>query len=909
MHSVFKLIPMFWVLPLAAQDLSVTVVDSSRTSQVPAWSMVRLDRDLLRRHPARSLGKLMETAPGVVRVNADLHIRGSRAGEMEYRFGGVPATDRWSNANSIPFLPEMLEDVYVHTGAYGPELGSFGGGVVDMRLRKGGETFSAEAVFLTDDVISAGTQFLGTSSYGWTTAVLTIATPLPLGSHLFMAGEVSRKADRTPMYLEPFEITLVPDPIFSHYEPSRKPPYALRIDRNRVPSQSSEQHTLQWNLTSSLLETDVAIWGSISFDRARNITWPTAVTNYYRQGRIPWRDQTRTLAAASLERSIGDLLRVRAAASYLGRRAHLTDPHLGESWRSYSYREANAAYGFTGFTGPYDGPSAYVAINGFWFEHENAPNRSYSREASDTWGTQARAELRLSDAWTVVGHAEAEWITERWFSVGFTGGMRNLDPDGDGMAEATFSTPMAERVQTKRMLSISNAGYTFDGEETDDGYEAPRRPSTRSIGVNSVWIDGRLTVAAGLRFQRFERDMLALPPLTPDSVIHPVEPYYDASLSVLREDRLIRTGPEAYGLPRFSVVYATDGGRFFASAGSYAEWLPDQSVQLDILTYSALVAPWVSVPYNLGGSALTDRLRASRTDQAEVGFDHRFDDGLTLRVVAYVKRMTGQPLLGRIPWYEFGWTERTAFVNSGESNATGIEVGMAWTSVPGVTCEGSYAWSQVTGTGSFPRWTQVYVNTEYPPGQLPPPATAHSLLFDRPHRFQATLVIRPTEGAWLHGLDLRCFGVLESGTPYTKTSPPAFMGSSSAWNIGVRSVTMPLASEAFEPWNASRLPWIATIDLSASYTFPVGPVSTTVFLHVTNLLDRKNVINVYPGTGSATSDGWLEQSYAEPFRAQPQYEEFYRIINQQNRWSYMSASGNDMYGAPRQIRFGAKVGI
>jgi hypothetical protein len=78
---------------------------------------------------------------------------------------------------------------------------------------------------------------------------------------------------------------------------------------------------------------------------------------------------------------------------------------------------------------------------------------------------------------------------------------------------------------------------------------------------------------------------------------------------------------------------------------------------------------------------------------------------------------------------------------------------------------------------------------------------------------------------------------------------------------------------------------------------------------VTNLLDTKNIINVYPRTGSANADGWLESTVARNYLSIPQYETFYRIINQQNRWAYMSATGNDLYGTPRQVRFGVRVGI
>jgi hypothetical protein len=43
------------------------------------------------------------------------------------------------------------------------------------------------------------------------------------------------------------------------------------------------------------------------------------------------------------------------------------------------------------------------------------------------------------------------------------------------------------------------------------------------------------------------------------------------------------------------------------------------------------------------------------------------------------------------------------------------------------------------------------------------------------------------------------------------------------------------------------------------------------------------------------------------FKKIPQYEDFYRAINLDNRWAWQMASGKDFYGMPRQIRFGARV--
>jgi hypothetical protein len=111
------------------------------------------------------------------------------------------------------------------------------------------------------------------------------------------------------------------------------------------------------------------------------------------------------------------------------------------------------------------------------------------------------------------------------------------------------------------------------------------------------------------------------------------------------------------------------------------------------------------------------------------------------------------------------------------------------------------------------------------------------------------------------------------------------------------------------------------IDLAVNKVFPIGSVKMEIFVHITNLLNTKQVLNVYPTTGLAEDDGWLNNPLAASYLTVPQYADFYRAINLENRWSWVglpergqvlgTATGfvNDIYGVPRQIRLGARLEI
>jgi hypothetical protein len=81
-------------------------------------------------------------------------------------------------------------------------------------------------------------------------------------------------------------------------------------------------------------------------------------------------------------------------------------------------------------------------------------------------------------------------------------------------------------------------------------------------------------------------------------------------------------------------------------------------------------------------------------------------------------------------------------------------------------------------------------------------------------------------------------------------------------------------------------------------------------MRVTNLFNKKNVINVYQKTGSAVDDGFLNDPiYSGSFISQngPDYVDMYRAVAQGDGNAYRGEVGNELFGTPRQIFFGIRV--
>jgi hypothetical protein len=182
--------------------------------------------------------------------------------------------------------------------------------------------------------------------------------------------------------------------------------------------------------------------------------------------------------------------------------------------------------------------------------------------------------------------------------------------------------------------------------------------------------------------------------------------------------------------------------------------------------------------------------------------------------------------------------------------------------------------------------------------------------FDQRHRGSIFLDYRFDKGDGgpvLEGLGANILLSFNSGHAYTRIKEPKELGQASAWNVGIRPLIDPRSSFPIEPLNSSSTPWIFNIDFRLSKMVYLSDINAEFYVDVINLLNTKNVINVYPSTGTPQDDGWLQSPLAISYVADPTYAAFYKAINLDNQWAYTTATGNELYGNPRQVRFGVKI--
>lgn len=284
-------------------------------------------------------------------------------------------------------------------------------------------------------------------------------------------------------------------------------------------------------------------------------------------------------------------------------------------------------------------------------------------------------------------------------------------------------------------------------------------------------------------------------------------------------------------------------------------------------------------------------LRPERTVDYEVGFQQRLSGSSAIKIAAYYKELRDMIQLRTffpVPLV----TQYTTYDNQDFGTVKGFSFQYDLRRTGNVSLNANYTLQFADGTGSDPESQRGLTNR----GNL---RTLFPLNFDERHRLNLVLDYRygtgkTYNGPTIGGLDiladagLNLQAVAVSGRPYTAKQVPSELGG--AGTLG--------------SLNGARKPWNYTLNLRIDKNFDLGDkLGLNVYIRISNVLDTRNIIDVYPATGSAEDDGFLRS-----FFGQNQLD----VISSSGRSvdSYLASYqwrllNDDYFSLPRRIFVGA----
>ena len=309
---------------------------------------------------------------------------------------------------------------------------------------------------------------------------------------------------------------------------------------------------------------------------------------------------------------------------------------------------------------------------------------------------------------------------------------------------------------------------------------------------------------------------------------------------------------------------------------------------------------------SIGGTINNPSLKPTKTIDYELGFQQKVSNTSSVTITAFYREM-------RDMTQQFRFTgaypkDYTSYNNIDFGTVKGLTFGYDLRRTNNLRLRASYTLQFADATGSSNTTAAALIRSG-----LPNLRSTFPMPWDRRHAFNIVLDYRWAKGKdytgpstnrddkgkapidWLSstGFSLTIGG--GSGVPYTAS----------------RNVTSPVSGGTRllkGTYSGSRLPWQFRLDFKVDKEIyfkakeskgnNAKRTSMNIYFQILNLLDTKNVINVYSYTGNPNDDGYLSA---------PEYQR--EINNQLDPQSFRDMYGiyvdnPSNYSAPRQIRIG-----
>lgn len=857
--------------------------------------------------PIRGFNNIFALTPGVSITNGEFHIRGGREDEVGYYIEGVSVRNPRGGGRAVSISQDALEEIQVQVGGYSAEFGGANSGIVRTTLKSGGPQFKASFEYITDNVAfqsrsSAfeGKKRLGTYYWGYHESSLSLGGPLFTQAVKYFFN-FNSNFQLSPSHMDQPAINL--GLVWNEKTPAAQRDTVNFVFNNGAqPKAARQYYTMTGTLNFDLKPILLRLSGTYFIDdNDANATGPYNILND-RPGEYWNRNGSFNLRMTHV---LSPKMFYELSAGYVLSTYEQQDKFLKDNFWAYGDSIANAEVGFVWSRSPQDKALNYkgrfasprslsvydwsfARTGGVNFSYQKSDTRSLTFSGALNWTPDKVHSIKIGGeyvTWTFRSYLPATGLgTQRQLASTLYTNLNNPQ----GRTEEQIKT------QILRNAGTTAFGYDLFGNEIDGGddkFHAPKKPVFAAAYLQDKIEFEDIILNIGLRYDYFDIDNLQM--------IDPSRP----DLSIVKADNtLIDSGWEK--VPAFSSVSprigisfpVTDKTVFHAQYGKFVQQpnLDESYVGYDYLAYQLTTGYFFS---NMKGL----NLRPTRTTNYELGFTQQIADFLSFDITAFYRDI--KDLVQMVPQsvdMVSGFQNYFIRANVDFATTKGIEVSLSMRRYQRLAVNGNMTLQDARGTGSYPDANRGIVGAPVVAGQPYTPKNISPLEFDRPFIGNLNLDYRfgDNDGpAILNNFGVNLLLTYQAGRPFTRgIGNPASVGISQQGSGDARFRT------PVEPLGSSSMPASFNVDMRVDKSFTIyDRLKANVYISVLNLLNAKNVQNVYLTTGTATDNGYLSNptTYQEQLRAQgQQYIDMYRLLTIQR---------NGLFSGMRQVRLGVRL--
>ena len=898
--------------------------------------------------PVRDINSIVALQPGVVQQDGKTFIRGSRPDETGYLLEGADIKNvlNRNGGSLVNVTPDALQEILVQAGGYTAEYGNANAGIVSQDFKTGSDQYHFSLRVETDNLgnyngnnfnspspgifNATGTdKFLNTYSYGYSDYVLTLSGPLFTNKlKVFLSGEYFFTRDMEPQFFSANPTAFSDGALLADtkiydtglYGGSTDDYQYLTWNAGNVPGVMDNRYTTNGTVLFDNSPLILRLAGAFTREETRGehvgvySTSVTTLQDMFNTVRLPINDYSNLLLNLKGTYLLSPNSFVEANVNYYDARHKTYDPVFGDNfiaysdsleaakrgWQYSSYTEFPNAYGFYGFpflregTGVVSSSNYITSIGGTGAGNDQNYTKDHNNYIGGSVAYTGQVDIHSLKA----GGSFQRWTVRRYQELDASNYLTTIRqyPDLARTQEGM------EFIAAKYIYrDLNNYGFDIFGNETDAGEFAPKHPILAAGYVEDRIEVSDLIINAGLRYDYINMDSWKWNnPLLPQ-----IDTTQGGLLNTIPDSSITEGDKFSYVSPRLGFSFpVTDRTVFHLQYGKFV-----QSPSLDVTYRGVYQAAQQLSATNLFTNPIAYNPSPVRTTQYEIGFSQQITDFAAFDLTAFYKDIKGQLQYSII--YTLPGAARSnyqAFVNQDFTTTKGLEFALHLRRIERIRAELNYTYSDAAGTNSFPGSGigSQQVNKDIPTVILP-------LSYDQAHRGSIFLDYRfgkDDGGPILQQLGVNLLFSFNSGHPFTYAQYTG-LGQASAWTGGLIPVQDPRGRRPIGQPNSSTTPWVYNLDLRVDKTVSIYKLDVNFYIYVQNLLNTKNVINVYQKTGNAYSDGFLNSADAQKIIEGENYTErfadLYQVLNYDNNEAALKSYGYGMFGTPRQLRVGISI--
>ena len=845
--------------------------------------------DEIQATPVRGVDNIVALQAGVVLQDGSMHIRGGRVDEVGFYLEGVAVTEPQYGGRAISLPQEALEEISVQSAGYEAEYGRANSGIIQYQLKSGGPEARATFEYITDNIgfqprnkAFTGDTRLGAYWWGYNECTATLSGPL--FSEQFKGFGLFNyyfTRDGNPQPYPGVDVGILRDP-------DSKDTINLNYPAGPRLNSSTQRYSTTGTLTMDFRPLIVRISGSYS----KSVSFSGSPFNYLDRGRTPENDIWDGFGSAKATYFFNPSTFVELTGGLFYYTNKTLDPVLRDDFWAYGDSSANAQAGYIwqrtpgSQSGPYT-PPRYITIYNFQFTPPGYPVSPYQKLVRNNLSLNAAFSTQLGKTHTLKFGGDYQRYTIRTYGIGdpvtLAGLIANNNalPDGNPL-KVTAADLM--RIRGTNTYGYDLLGNTYDGND----FLGPRHPVFASLYVQDKMELSDLIVNAGLRFDYISANAYTL--------VDPSRPEltFNSNTWAINPAGLRKASPSRNVSPRLGVALpVSDKTVFHVQYSRLLQMARLRDVNVGIYAWEGMIRGGFST-YPIGLD-----LRPTSTTQYEIGFIQQIADFASFDITAYYKDIKDQIVMDIFQTAPGSASANyPVFVNGDYATTKGVEFTFTMRRKSRMQASASISFQDAEGSGSYPNsnWAIITgaTNRGFRPQYIAPLAYENAVRgnmnFD--YRFG-----KDDGGSILEQLGASLLFTFHSGHPYTRTASPA------------------TGRLAVEPLNSSTTPWVFQLDMRVDKTLRMlGRLDLVLYLYVLNVLDTKNIENVFPLTGSPSDDGYISDpsSGGKLVAAYgPSYAALYNARLAYENPGYFSPvyflTNPTFYDPPRQIRFGLRL--